>query len=87
MKNYMIYLYLKGGQGFNFRERRLDNLYDVDLPALMVAFRAKHNLTQAELARMCQVTVVTINSIEGGRTDGSKLTRAKILRIVREGER
>ena len=49
----------------------------------MLNYRAKENISQTELAKRCGVSVQTINSIENGLQDPSKLTRAKIYLIIK----
>lgn len=56
-----------------------------DLQAKMLAYRAMHNISQAELARRCGLTLMTVNSIENDRQSPSRLTEAKILMVV-EGD-
>lgn len=51
----------------------------------MLNYRAKERISQAEMARRCGVTVQTINSVENGLQDPSKLTRKKIYLVI-DGE-
>ena len=46
-------------------------------------YRAKHRLSQEELAEKCGVNRVTINKVENGK-DVSKLTNLKIRMVVDE---
>lgn len=48
----------------------------------MILYRARHNISQTELAQRCGVTLQTINSIENGKQKPSKLTLAKIKNVV-----
>lgn len=48
----------------------------------MIDYRAKENISQTELARRCKVTLQTINSIETGQQNPSKLTQAKIEQVI-----
>ncbi len=48
----------------------------------MIDYRAKENISQTELARRCKVTLQTINSIETGQQNPSKLTQAKIEQAI-----
>ena len=58
-----------------------------DLPERMLDFRAKNNMSQRELAEKVKVTIQTINSVERGLQEPSRLTRKKIeLVIGEEGE-
>ncbi len=50
----------------------------------MVRYRAKHNISQTELAQRCGISVQTANSVENGLQEPSKLTRAKIELVVNE---
>lgn len=48
----------------------------------MLSYRAKNDLSQAEFAKMCKLTVQTICNVENGVQKPSKLTRQKILNII-----
>lgn len=48
----------------------------------MVEYRAKENISQTELAKRCNLTVQTINSVENGIQDPSKLTQTKIELVI-----
>ena len=48
----------------------------------MVRYRAKHNLSQSKFAELVGVSVQTINSIETGQQEPSKMTEAKILLVI-----
>ena len=48
----------------------------------MIEYRAKENISQTALAERCGVTLQTINSIENGKQTPSRLTEAKIMRVV-----
>lgn len=50
----------------------------------MIDYRAKENISQKALAERVGVTVQTINSIENGLQEPSKLTEAKINRVIGE---
>lgn len=52
----------------------------------MILYRARHNISQTELAERCGVTLQTINSIENGKQNPSKLTLAKIKNVVENEE-
>lgn len=52
----------------------------------MIEYRARKNISQTVLAEECGVTLQTINSIENGRQTPSKLTEAKIRRVVEQEE-
>ena len=48
----------------------------------IVRYRAEHDLNQQEFAEMCGLTKQTIGAIESGLHGITKLTRAKILRVI-----
>lgn len=55
-----------------------------DIGYNMLMYRAKHNMTQAELAKLIGVSLQTINSIENGKQTPRKLTRIKIEMTIGE---
>lgn len=55
------------------------------LPDLIVRYRAKYDLTQAEFAKLCGVTTQTIGAIEAGRHGTTRLTQAKIIQVLEKG--
>lgn len=55
-----------------------------DLAKRMTDYRAKYGLSQDKLAKRCGVTLQTIYFIETGKTHPTRLTRAKIERIINE---
>lgn len=60
---------------------------DIDfLSDEIVRYRAKHNLNQGEFAQLCNLTKQTIGAIESGRHGITKLTRAKIMRVIESEE-
>ena len=48
----------------------------------MVTYRARERISQRELAARCGVSLQTINSIENGLQEPSKLTEAKIRLVI-----
>ena len=50
----------------------------------MILYRAKHNMSQSELASKCEVNLQTINSIENGLQKPSRLTEMKIRLVIEE---
>lgn len=52
----------------------------------MLEYRAKNDISQHELAKRVGVTVQTINAIENGGQDPSKLTLAKINLVIGKEE-
>ena len=55
---------------------------DNDFSEKILNYRAKYNLSQLEMAKLCNLTVQTIYNIENGVQNPSKLTKQKILRII-----
>lgn len=58
----------------------------MSLKERILEFRAKHNLSQEDFANLCQVNIMTINTIETGKRNPTRLTIAKIERVLREDE-
>jgi len=52
----------------------------------LVIYRAKHRLTQKEMAERCGLSVMTISSVENGIQEPTRLTRAKIELVIGEEE-
>lgn len=52
----------------------------------MIVFRAKYNVSQRKLAKMCNLCVQTINTVELGIQNPSKITIQKILNVIEKGE-
>lgn len=48
----------------------------------MVEYRAKERLSQKELGKRCGLTTQTINSVENGLQEPSKVTLAKIELVI-----
>lgn len=48
----------------------------------MIEYRAQHGMSQAALGAACGVTAQTINSIENGYQNASKVTLAKIELVI-----
>lgn len=48
----------------------------------MLKYRAAHNLSQEKFAKLCGLTKATVNNLESGKSKGTKLTWAKIERII-----
>lgn len=49
-------------------------------------YRRDHNLSQVKLAEMCKVSQQTLCNVEQGIQSPSKLTRAKILKVIEGGK-
>lgn len=54
------------------------------LQELMIVYRAKHRLSQERLAHLCGLSLQTVNSVENGLQNPSKLTEQKIRLVVEE---
>ena len=55
-----------------------------DLIEAMVRYRAKENISQKELAKRCNLSLQTINSIETGQQEPLPRTKAKIEIVIKE---
>ena len=58
----------------------------MELKDEMIEYRAKERISQRELAERVGVSLQTINSIENGLQQPSKLTRAKIYLVIGKKE-
>ncbi len=52
----------------------------------MIEYRARERLSQRELAERCGVSVQTLNSVEQGIQEPTKITKAKIELVVGKEE-
>lgn len=50
----------------------------------MIRYRAVHNMSQEEFARKCSLSKQTINAVENGIQEPSKITREKIIIVLEE---
>lgn len=57
-----------------------------DLATRLVMYRAKYRLTQADLAKKCGVSTQTISLAERGLQKPNRVTLAKILMVVGNGD-
>ena len=48
----------------------------------MLEYRAREDISQAELAKRCNLTTPTVAMVERGLQEPSKLTESKILLVV-----
>lgn len=53
----------------------------------MLDYRARERISQTELARRVGVTLQTINSVENGTQNPSKITLRKILLVIGEEDK
>lgn len=58
---------------------------DNNLADKIIAYRAKHRLSQRQFAERCGLCLQTINNIETGIAEPSRITVAKIMLEI-EGE-
>ena len=54
----------------------------MSLQQRMIDYRARERISQTELAERCGVSYQTINSVENGKQDPSKITVAKIELVI-----
>lgn len=54
----------------------------MSLQQRMIEYRARERISQTELADRCGVSYQTINSVENGKQDPSKITVAKIELVI-----
>ena len=52
----------------------------------MIEYRARERISQTELADRCGVSYQTINSVENGTQDPSRITLAKIELVIGKEE-
>lgn len=57
-----------------------------DLAERMLVYRARHRLSQAKFAEMCGLSLQTVNSVENGTQQPSKMTVVKIEFVLNEKE-
>ena len=60
--------------------------FDLELCQKMIAYRARHNLTQEELAKRLGVSAATVVNIETGRRGPGKTMRVKLLDEISKGD-
>lgn len=58
-----------------------------DLATEMLDYRAEHNISQRTLAKMCNLTVQTICNVENGVASPTRLTKMKILKVIKRKEK
>ena len=52
----------------------------------ILRYRAKHRISQREFANLCGLSVMTVNYIENGLQDPSKITLEKIKIVLEEDD-
>lgn len=55
-----------------------------ELSRKIIEYRAKHNLSQVDFAKLCKVSTQTACNVENGVQTPSKLTLQKILNVIGE---
>lgn len=55
-----------------------------ELAEKMIRYRAKHRLSQRDFAKLCGLSSQTINNVETGIADPSKITVLKIQLAMEE---
>ena len=53
-----------------------------NIKAAMLEFRAKNDMSQSDLAKLCKVSLQTICAIENGKQKPHKKTETKIRLII-----
>lgn len=61
--------------------------FDLSLCEKIIEYRARHNLTQRDLAQRIGVSVCTITNVETGRRGPNKIVRIKLLDELAKGEK
>ena len=55
-----------------------------ELSRKIIEYRAKHSLSQADFAKLCNISTQTACNVENGVQVPSKLTLQKILNVIGE---
>lgn len=58
-----------------------------ELRNAMLRYRAKHSISQRELARRCGLSLQTVNSVENGTQNPSRLTAEKIRILLEQDDK
>lgn len=58
---------------------------DTTFAEKILEYRARHNISAREFAKMCKLSLQTIYSIENGIQTPSKITRLKIEHVLSKG--
>ena len=53
-----------------------------ELRSAMLAYRAKNDISQSELAKQCKISLQSLNAIENGKQKPHKKTEEKIRIII-----
>jgi DNA-binding XRE family transcriptional regulator len=57
-----------------------------ELGRKVVEYRAKHDLSQAEFAKLCNLSTQTVHLLENGKQYPTELTRTKIMLKIKEDD-
>lgn len=57
----------------------------MNLADRVVAYRAKHRLTQTEMAERCGISTQTISLVERNLQEPNRVTLKKIMMVINEG--
>lgn len=55
-----------------------------ELSQKIIEYRAKHNLSQVDFAKLCKVSTQTACNVENCKQKPSKITLTKIIKIIGE---
>jgi len=55
-----------------------------ELSRKIIEYRAKHNLSQVDFAKLCNISTQTACNVENGTQKPSKITLQKILNVIGE---
>jgi DNA-binding XRE family transcriptional regulator len=61
-------------------------LKDIELAKMMLRYRAEKNISQSDLAKLCNLTPQTVCHVENGIQSPSNLTKQKILNLIEKGD-
>lgn len=53
-----------------------------DLATDMFNYRVDHDMSQTDLAKLCRISIQTVNSVENRKQNPGKMTRAKLERVI-----
>ena len=53
-----------------------------DLATDMFNYRVDHDMSQSDLAKLCRISIQTVNSVENRKQNPGKMTRAKIGLVI-----
>lgn len=59
----------------------------MEISKVLLGFRAKHNLTQVQLAEILEVSTNTVHRIESGKNGTTKRNKVKFENKIKEWEK